>query len=735
MQKDLSNYAEEAYREYAMYVLLDRALPKYSDGLKPVQRRLLYTMHELGLAPDAKPKKAVRVVGDTLGKYHPHSDVACYEALVGLAQDFSTRYPLVQGQGNFGSIDDPKSFAAMRYTEARLSRYSRTLMDELTQESVSWQKNFDGTTQEPCELPAQLPTLLLNGCSGIAVGLTSEIPPHNLAECINTVLYAIDHPTANNRQLLLQLKGPDFPSGGILYATEDELLMFYESGKGSFRLTGVIVQEKSDLIISAIPYMSTGSRIIEQIHELIDQKILPQSCTIVDESDEQYPVRIVLRFKNSTQAEESKDILLEKTDLKIQYRCYFHAIDVHGKPTCYSLKEFLNQWVEMRLNCLKAQYIARREEIAKRRAVLKVYHIACESRSTIFHALEHEEDPWGALKNFLQLTDREAEVLSQIRLRELTRLSADTLNAEEQNLLREDRKLLQKIDDRAQCILALKEQLISLKDIYADVRRTQIISEPVEKTAGVKTTKRNTAQSERKADIKECTVIITELGWVKNITSKSQDKIEDWSAHIRPGDRLRQAVRVFSDAELVCFDQKGRLYGCAVEDLPISKFGEHCSALFSIPSGHEMISICSKAQNIILVNSSGYGFQMDLSSITVQKRGKQAVSLDDNESIAAIIPANVSYILAHSKEKFGLLPVEQIAVRQSGKGTLLWKSAGAHKVDIMPFKENDKLFFVSAAGRKSSVTLDDALIKRAQALKMIKKNCELLVIHEEEKTL
>lgn len=716
--RPLSHHAQIAYRDYAMYVLLDRALPRLNDGLKPVQRRILFAMQELNLNASAKPKKSARTVGDVLGKYHPHSDQACYEALVHLAQGFATRYPLIKGQGNFGSLDDPKSFAAMRYTEVSLAPIAELLFDELSFASVPWQQNFDGSLQEPTHLPAKIPFLLLNGCSGIAVGMTTEIPPHNIYEVVETLLWALDNPGSSVKCLLRCLKGPDFPTGGQLLVSQEDLLKFYEEGKGAFLLQATIEQHKNQLMVTEIPYMSTVSRIIEQIQNLIQQKILP-SCEMMDESDEDHPVRLSLSFKNAPNATLAQEILLDKTDLRKTYRCYFHALNEQTLPTSFNLRSYVEQWLSQRLASLKSQAEARLNAIAQRRHILKAYLLAFTHLKGLWEILQNSDDPWPEIQKLLGVDDQQLEALSHLKLRQLTRLSSQQIRSEDQQLEQEENILQGRLKNPAKMQDFLKDDLQKIAQKYGDKRRTQIIETA---HSPLKASKRSEVRASEPAETRPIALALTALGWIKTLrTDKEREDVP-----LRQGDQLVMKTPVASENGWVFIDDQGRFYGLTQEQLPGSRYGEHFSSLMSTASGCQMAHISPKQDFVVLITSQCYGFALDLTSLQMQKRGKPVMKLSDGETlhtVASLKPGD-DLIICDDNNRLGILPFEQIPQRQSGRGPLICKTSGITQVFVNSSEEPLKAR--QNSGKIIILPREKFLIKRAGVPKALPKNTTLV---------
>lgn len=715
--RPLSQHAQIAYRDYALYVLLDRALPRLNDGLKPVQRRILFAMQELNLHASAKPKKSARTVGDVLGKYHPHSDQACYEALVHLAQGFSTRYPLIKGQGNFGSLDDPKSFAAMRYTEVSLAAISELLFDELSFASVPWQPNFDGSLQEPTHLPAKLPFLLLNGCSGIAVGMSTEIPPHNLYEVVDTLLWALDNPDSSVKSLLRCLKGPDFPTGGQLHVSEDDLLKFYQDGKGAFLLQAHIEQHKSQLVVTEIPYMTTVSRLIEQIQALIQQKILP-SCELMDESDEDHPVRLTLSFKNQPNATLAQEILFDKTDLRKTYRCYFNALNNQTLPTSFNIADYIKQWLNQRLASLKSQAEARLAAIAQRRHILQAYLLAFMHLKGLWEILQQSDEPWPEIQQLLGVDDAQLEALSHLKLRQLTKLSSEQIRKEDDQLQEEQTLLDARLKSSAKMRSFLKNDLQKIAQKYGDKRRTQIIAS---EHSPLKANKRSEPLRPEHLETRPLAVALTALGWVKTLrTEKEQDEVP-----LRQGDQLLMKTTVAPATHWVFIDDTGRFYGLTQDQLPSGRYGEHFSSLVSAPSGCRLIFTCPKQNFVMLLTSLCYGFALELSLLQMQKRGKPVMKLTDGESLHAafILCKGDDLIICDNQNRLGIIPFDEIPQRQSGRGPLVCKAAQIKHIFAHNPQEPLKARHIS--GKIVLLSREKFLIKRAGIPKALPKNASI----------
>src|SRR5690606_26729299 len=468
-QLPLKDYTEKAYLDYSMYVILDRALPQIGDGLKPVQRRTVYAMSELGLNAGAKCKKSARTVGDVIGKFHPHGDTACYEAMVLMAQPFSYRYPLVDGQGNFGSTDDPKSCAAMRYTEARLMPYARSHLAELGQGTVDWVPSFDGTLEEPVVLPARLPNVLLNGTTGIAVGLSTDIPPHNLREVASALVHLIDDPNATVAQLMKHIKGPDFPTGGELITPKSEIRQIYKTGNGTLRLRATYKKENGDIVITSLPYQTSGSKVLEQIAAQMRAKKLPLVDDLRDESDHEEPIRLVISPKSSkVDVEQLMSHLFSTTSLERTVRVNMNAVGLDGRPRTFNLVELLSEWLEFRKATVRRRLNHRLQIVNDRLHVLDGLLIAYLNIDEVIAIIRKEDEPKPVLMKKFRLSDAQAEAILNLRLRHLAKLEEMKIRAEQKEL-GEERDFIEKTLKSAARLKALiKQELLEDAEAYGD---------------------------------------------------------------------------------------------------------------------------------------------------------------------------------------------------------------------------------------------------------------------------
>src|SRR5687767_7925486 len=434
----LATFTEKAYRDYSMYVILDRALPHLADGLKPVQRRIIYAMSELGLGPNAKPKKSARTVGDVIGKFHPHGDSACYEAMVLMAQPFSMRYPLIEGQGNWGSPDDPKSFAAMRYTEAKLAKFAQSLLSELEQGTVEWGQNFDGTMQEPKLLPSRLPHVLLNGASGIAVGLATDIPSHNVSEVIAAAVALLDDPDLTTAGLCKHILGPDYPTEAEIITPRKELKEMYDSGNGSVRMRARWESEGNDIIVTALPFQVSPAKVLQQIAAQMQARKLPMVEDLRDESDHENPTRLVIVPRSSrVDAEELMAHLFATTDLERSYRVNMNMIGLDGRPRLFNLKDVLSEWLEFRIETVRKRLQFRFDQVNRRLHILEGYLVAYLNVDEVIRIIRREEEPKPVLMKRFDLSDIQAEAILELRLRYLSRLEEMKIRGEQDELARE----------------------------------------------------------------------------------------------------------------------------------------------------------------------------------------------------------------------------------------------------------------------------------------------------------
>ncbi len=618
-QVSLHKFTEKSYLEYSMYVILDRALPNIGDGLKPVQRRIIYAMSELGLRATAKYKKSARTVGDVLGKFHPHGDTACYEAMVHMAQSFAYRYPLVDGQGNWGAPDDPKSFAAMRYTESRLSKFSQLLLQEVNQGTVDWIPNFDGSLNEPTILPARLPMVLLNGSSGIAVGMATDIPPHNLTEVATATIHLLEHPKASIKELCKFVKGPDYPTDAEIITPKKDIQNIYETGHGSIRMRAKYEQEDSDIIVTALPHQTSGAKILEQIAAQMYAKKLPLVEDLRDESDHENPTRLVITPRsNRVNIIELMAHLFATTDLERTYRVNMNMIGIDKRPKVRNLKETLSDWLIFRTNTVRKRLQYRLDKVLERLHILEGLLVAYLNIDEVIRIIRTEDKPKPVLITTFKITETQAEAILELKLRHLAKLEEVKIKAE-QNELSEERDGLEKIlgSERRMKTLIKKEIEADVKE-FGDRRRSPIVS-------------RDAAQAiDPKALIpaEPVTVVLSEKGWVRS--AKGHD-IDGTTLSYKPGDKFLASVETKSNENVVFLDSRGRCYTMPANGFPSARgHGEPLTSKVNTPPGATIKDVLAgKEGDLFFVGSdSGYGFIVKYEDmISKSKAGKALVSV------------------------------------------------------------------------------------------------------------
>ncbi len=624
-RRSLADFTEQAYLNYSMYVIMDRALPHIGDGLKPVQRRIVYAMSELGLDADAKHKKSARTVGDVLGKFHPHGDSACYEAMVLMAQPFSYRYTLVDGQGNWGAPDDPKSFAAMRYTEARLSRYSEVLLSELGQGTVDWVPNFDGTLQEPAVLPARLPNILLNGTTGIAVGMATDVPPHNLREVASACVRLLDEPKATLEQLCEHIQGPDYPTEAEIITPRAEILKIYESGRGSIRMRAVYRVEDGDIVVTALPHQVSGAKVLEQIAAQMQAKKLPMVADLRDESDHENPCRIVIIPRsNRVDGNELMQHLFATTDLESSYRVNVNIIGLDGRPQLKNLRALLLEWLQYRIGTVRRRLQHRLDKVEKRLHLLEGLLTAFLNLDEVIHIIRTEEHPKQALIARFDLTEIQADYILETRLRQLARLEEMKIRGEQDELLKEQAKLLALLGSDAKLRKLVRSELIKDAETYGDDRRSPIVERAEAK-----------ALSENELMPTEpVTVVLSEKGWVR--CAKGHD-IDATGLSYKAGDGFKAAAAGRSNQFAVLIDSTGRSYSLAAHSLPSARGqGEPLTGRLAPPPGatFECVLLPEDDALYVVASDAGYGFVVKGEDLQVKnKAGKGLLSLPNGAKV------------------------------------------------------------------------------------------------------
>ena len=624
-QQSLSQFSEKAYLDYSMYVILDRALPHIGDGLKPVQRRIIYAMSELGLSSAAKYKKSARTVGDVIGKFHPHGDTAAYEAMVLLSQSFSTRYPLIDGQGNWGSIDDPKSFAAMRYTECRLSPYAKSLLEELGQGTVDWNSNFDGTLHEPSVLPARLPNLILNGATGIAVGMATDIPPHNINEVVNACIKILDEPKVTVEDLYKIIPGPDFPTKAEIISPEEDLREIYKSGRGSVKMRATYELENGEITITALPHQTSSSKILEQIALQMEGKKLPMIIDLRDESDEENPTRLILVPKsNRVDKDAVMNHLFATTDLEKNYRVNMNHIGLNGKPQTRDIKLVLKEWLTFRSQTVTRRLQHRLDWVLDRLHILDGLLIIYLNLDEVINIIRNEEEPKKVLQKKFKLSVIQVDAILEIRLRQLAKLEEIKIKEEKGNLDSERKDLEKILGSKARLKTLIKKELKEDLEIYGDERNSPIVAR--EEASAFDETELISSDP--------VTIVLSERGWVR--AAKGHD-IDPESLNYREGDSFFTSATSRNNLNAVFFDSKGKSYTLACHSLPSARGqGEPLSGRLNIDSGETFMGVVSgnSDEKIVLSTSSGYGFIASIGDLqTKNKSGKAAIKVQENAKV------------------------------------------------------------------------------------------------------
>ncbi|VXB20128.1 DNA topoisomerase IV, subunit A [Enhydrobacter sp. 8BJ] len=687
--RSVAEFTENAYLNYAMYVIMDRALPHVADGLKPVQRRIVYAMSELGLKNTAKPKKSARTIGDVIGKYHPHGDSACYEAMVLMSQPFSYRYPLISGQGNFGSPDDPKSFAAMRYTEAKLSAYANTLLNELGQGTVDWQDNFDGTLQEPVTLPARLPNILLNGTTGIAVGMATDIPPHNLSEVVKGCIALLKKPTMTEKELAKYIPAPDLPTKAEIITSPEDLLQLYKTGRGSYKMRAtyhVDDKEKNLVIIDALPYQISGNKIIEQIANLINAKKLPWVTDIHDESDHQNACRIVLELRSSrVDIEPMMSHLFASTDLESNYRVNLNMIGTNGKPQVKSLLTILTEWLSVRRDTVTRRLQYRLDKIEQRLHILAGLLIAYLHIDEVIRIIREEDDPKAELMTRYDLTEIQANAILDIRLRQLARLEEIELKREQSDLELEKAQIEAYLNNPDKLTGLMIEELTADMKEHGDKRQSPI----VERTEATALKETDLAPSE------PVTVIVSKSGWIRS--AKGHD-VDAANMNYRSGDAYLAHAQGKSNEKVYLMDNTGRSYRLDAHTLPSARGqGEPLTSLLKPTGGANFVNVLMGQDDskLIMASSQGYGFINTFADLdTNQKAGKNVINFDDAFSLIThqIGEQDTLVGVVSSAGHLLVYPLTELPMMKKGKGNkLIDLKDGDSVVAITTFSEGDSL--------------------------------------------
>ena len=680
-RQPLKTFTEKAYLDYSMYVILDRALPHIGDGLKPVQRRIIYAMSELSLDYQAKPKKSARTVGDVLGKYHPHGDTACYEAMVLMAQPFSYRYPIIDGQGNWGSMDDPKSFAAMRYTEAKLSKYAEVLLSELAQGTVDWQPNFDGTLEEPLLLPARLPNVLLNGTTGIAVGMATDIPPHNLREVASACIRLLEQPKATVKELCEHIKGPDYPTQAEIITPKAEILQIYATGNGGVRLRAQWMREKGgDIVITALPYQVSGDKVLEQIASQMRAKKLPMVEDLRDESDHESPTRLVIVPRsNRVDSDELMAHLFATTDLERSYRVNLNVIGLNGRPQVKNLKELLTEWLEFRVETVTRRLKFRLDKVDKRLHILDGLLIAYLNLDEVIAIIRKHDQPKPLLMKRFKLSDTQAEAILELKLRHLAKLEEMKIRGEQKELAKERDALGKILGSKAKLKTLVREELTADAETYGDPRRSQLVERAPAAQAIDETQLLPTEPT---------SVILSKAGWVR---AAKGHELDPRTLSYKAGDGFLAAAYGKSNQPAVFLDSTGRAYTLPAHSLPSARSqGEPLTGRLTPPEGASFagVLIGEPEDKWLVASDAGYGFVVKLGELVSRNRsGKATLRLPKNARV--LVPAPVTnvkndlLVAVSSAGHILVFPVKALPELARGKGNKIMgipsKKAASHE--------------------------------------------------------
>ena len=690
----LRSYTQQAYLNYSMYVINDRALPSIGDGLKPVQRRIIYAMSELGLKASAKFKKSARTIGDVIGKFHPHGDSACYEAMVLMAQPFTYRYPLVDGQGNWGSQDDPKSFAAMRYTESRLRNYADVLLGELGQGTVEWKPNFDGTLDEPEMLPARLPNVLLNGGSGIAVGMATDIPPHNLHEVAQALIHLLDNPKATPQDIGKHIKGPDFPTEAEIITPQSEIEEMYRTGRGTMKARATYVKENGEIVITALPYQVSGAKILEQIAAQMQKKKLPMVVDLKDESDHENPTRIVIVPRsNRVDIDSVMSHLFSTTDLEKNYRVNFNMIGINKRPQVKDLVSLLKEWLQFRTVTVRRRLQFRLDKILDRLHILDGLLIAFLNIDEVIKIIRQEDKPKQALMKAFKISERQSEAILELRLRQLAKLEEIKIKTEQQELSDERKTLEQLLKSATRLKTFIKNEIKTDAEKFGDARRSRLM-EREEARAFSETELLST---------EPVTIVLSERGWMRS--AKGHD-VDPRALQYKSGDGFKIAARGKSNQLAIFLDSTGRAYSLPAHTLPSARGqGEPVSGKVNPPSGatFEGVVIGDDDRDVLLASDAGYGFVAKLGDlISKNKSGKAILRLQKGSVLLpAVMIQNYDsdrIVSVTNEGRMLMFPLSQLPRLAKGKGNKI--------INIPSARVAERIEFVVAM---TTVTAEDTL--------------------------
>ena len=663
----LKDFTEKAYLDYSMYVILDRALPHIADGLKPVQRRIIYAMSELGLSAASKHKKSARTIGDVLGKYHPHGDTACYEAMVLMAQAFSYRYPLVDGQGNWGAPDDPKSFAAMRYTEAKLTPYAQVLLRELGQGTVDWTDNFDGTLQEPKQLPARLPNVLLNGTMGIAVGMTTDIPPHNLVEIASACIHLLDNPKATLDEICEHVKGPDYPTEAEIITSREDIRKMYASGNGSIRMRARFEIEDGTIVITALPHQVSGAKLLEQIAAQMQAKKLPMVEDLRDESDHENPTRLLIMPRSKrVNIDELMSHLFATTDLEKSYRVNLNMVGLSGKPQVKNLLSLLSEWLIFRVKTVRRRLQHRLDKVLDRLYILEGLMIAFLNIDEVIAIIRAHDEPKPILMQRFALSDKQAEAILELKLRHLARLEEMRIRAEQDDLNKEREYLEKTLSSKRRLKSLVQKELTEDAEKFGDVRNSPIVRRQASQALDATSLVPN----------EPVTIVLSEKGWVRQAKGH---EIDPAALAYRSGDSYLTSALGRSNKLANFFDSGGRLYTLPVHNLPSARSqGEPLTGKLNPPAGTLFNAVLTQEESewYVFASDAGYGFIANITELSTKNRAGRVVLTLGAES-TALPPArlynkqNDRIAVVTAQGRLLVFPAEELPVLNRGKGNKL----------------------------------------------------------------
>ena len=701
----LKQYAEESYLNYAMYVILDRALPNIGDGLKPVQRRILYAMSELGLDAGSKYKKSARTVGDVIGKFHPHGDGAAYEAMVLMAQNFSFKYPFVDGQGNWGSQDDPKSFAAMRYTESKLTKFADLLISELKSGTVDWQPNFDGSLLEPIIFPAKLPSILLNGTSGIAVGMATDIPSHNINEVIDSTIYILENPKAELEDILKIIKGPDFSNNSPIIASQEDLKEIYSTGKGGFKIQAQWAQEKNQIVINALPYQASGSKIIEQIADQMMKKKIPMVVDLVDEGDHKEPIRLVITLKsNRVNAEDVMNHLFASTDLQKSYRTNMNLISLKGGPRVFPLVDLLKEWLVFRKDTVTRKLEHRLDQVNDRLHILEGLLIVYLDLDKVIKIIRESDEPKKDIIKAFALSEIQANSILEIKLRQLAKLEQARLEKERDTLVAEQDEIEKILNSKTMLKTLIKKELTEIKENFGDERKSPIIENSDAKVF-----------SEEETLVTEpITVVLSGAGWIRSAKGHEIDPV---SLSYRGDDILQDFSRGKSNQMCVFLDSNGKAYSLPSHSLPSARgMGDPITGRVSADSGVKFISslIGNDDDKYMIMNTAGYGYISEFKNMVSNKKsGRAFMKIPNNADLLKAIRVRDDHVYIAAISNIGRLlifKIDELPMLAKGKGNKIINIPTAKFVAKEEFMAHAQLISLSSSLRidrvgKGSLTL------------------------------